>query len=185
MNIPHKDNPVLLDRVIQSLQESLKAKLKWLDYAFGRSFKVEEPDGEKTKKFPAVYTADGEYLSVLPDDTLGNFLFFEIQDPITINRTRRPKIQAQGAIIFWLRLDTIYPEQSALYIEEIKFEILAALASTYLPEGRVQAEAIYEDHANIYKGYDTSQIDGQYLLYPYYGFRLNVNFEISELCLVL
>lgn len=183
MNIPHKNNPVLLDRVIQPLQESLKTKLKWLDYAFGRSFKIEESDGDKTKKFPAVYTADGEYISVLPDDTLGNFLFFEVPDPITIDRTHRPKIQAQGAIIFWLRLDTIYSEHSELYTEEIKLEVLKALSSTYLPEGRVQALSIYEDHANIYRGYDTSQINGQYLLYPYYGFRLNVNFEISELCI--
>ena len=47
--IPMKDNPVLLDKVIQDIQLALKDKLKWLDYAFGRAYKLVEhqDDGGK------------------------------------------------------------------------------------------------------------------------------------------
>lgn len=184
MNIPHITSPVLLNRVIQQVQDGLSSKLKWLDYAFGRSYKVEESiDNDTTRKFPAVYTTDGEYQSVLPDDTLGNFSFFEIYDPTNIaDNLATIRLNVKGAIIFWVRLDTIYPDSTALYHEEVKLEVIKALKNMCLKNGRILVNSIYEDPASIYKGYNTSQIDGQYLLYPYYGFRIEVELNITELC---
>ena len=37
-----KENPVLLDKVIQDIQETLAEKLEWLNYAFGRAYKLVE-----------------------------------------------------------------------------------------------------------------------------------------------
>ena len=36
VQIRYKDNPVLLDKILQDMQKSLMEKLKWLNYAFGR-----------------------------------------------------------------------------------------------------------------------------------------------------
>jgi len=49
VQIRYKDNPVLLDKILQDMQKSLVEKLKWLNYAFGRAYKLVEhrPDGNK------------------------------------------------------------------------------------------------------------------------------------------
>ena len=60
-----KDNPVLLDKVIQSIQETLADKLEWLQYAFGRAYKLvrHEEDGNKFI-YPAAYIGNSEYASL-------------------------------------------------------------------------------------------------------------------------
>ena len=45
VQIRMKENPVLLDKVIQDIQNSLKAQLNWLDRAFGRAYKLVEHSG--------------------------------------------------------------------------------------------------------------------------------------------
>ena len=54
-----KENPVLLDKILQDMQKSLMEKLKWLNYAFGRAYKLVEhrPDGNKFI-YPAVYNGN-------------------------------------------------------------------------------------------------------------------------------
>lgn len=183
INIPIKQDPVLFDRIIQQLQEGFKSKLNWLDYAFGRSYCIEEQTSSGIKKYPGVYLADGNYLSVLPDDTLGNFLFFELYDPIKVDNIRNNRLSANGAIIFWLNADTIFQDKSVLYTEDIKLEVLQCINAMRLTSGSIKVISIYDKPENIYKNYSISQIDGQYLVSPYYGFKLNVEFSISELCL--
>ena len=38
VQIRYKDNPVLLDKILQDMQKSLMDRLKWLNYAFGRAY---------------------------------------------------------------------------------------------------------------------------------------------------
>ena len=59
VHIRFKDNPVLLDKVLQDIQRVLMDRLKWLDYAFGRSYKLIEhrPDGSKFV-YPACYNGN-------------------------------------------------------------------------------------------------------------------------------
>lgn len=49
VQIRFKEDPVLLDKILQDMQKSLMNKLKWLNYAFGRAYKLVEhrPDGNK------------------------------------------------------------------------------------------------------------------------------------------
>lgn len=182
--IPKKDKPVLLDTIIQELQELQEKNLKWLDFAFGRSYKIEAPKEDKIYKFPAVYTGNNEYMSVLPDDSLGNFSYIELEDPNEIdNTTRSPRLSIRGAIIFWLNTETVYVDKSVLYNEEIKAEIFRMFKSCHLASGRLTILNLYENAENIYKGYDIKQINGQYLISPYYGLRVEIKLNISELCL--
>ena len=82
VQIRYKDNPVLLDKILQDMQKSLMEKLKWLNYAFGRAYKLVEhrPDGNKFI-YPAMYNGNSEYVSLLPNDNFGNFSWFDIYDP--------------------------------------------------------------------------------------------------------
>ena len=62
VQIRFKEDPVLLDKILQDMQKSLMNRLKWLNYAFGRAYKLVEhrPDGNKFI-YPAMYNGNGEY----------------------------------------------------------------------------------------------------------------------------
>ncbi|MEG0579810.1 MAG: hypothetical protein RR490_07835, partial [Niameybacter sp.] len=184
MNIASNPNPVLLDRVIQGCQAVLLAKLKWLDCAFGRTYKLAARaiDGS-VFTYPAVYTGRGEYLSVVPDDTIGNFSFFDIQDPQSIEYKvqGKPRLTVKGALVFWYDLTTIYADTSVLHTEEIKAEILQVLSTPgFLESGRIQITNIYEKAESIYKGYSlekiyaakSNNIDKQFFIHPYAAIKI-------------
>ena len=132
IQVIYKESPVLLEKVIQDLQKTLTGKLRWLNYAFGRTYKLVQhrEDGSKFT-YPAIYNGNGEYVSVMPNDNLGNFSWFDIYDPQEVNTLlqSRPQITFEGALVFWYNLDTIYPDNSVLYTEEVKAEILNLLTT--------------------------------------------------------
>ena len=191
VQIRHKDNPVLLDKVLQDMQKSLMERLKWLNYAFGRAYKLVEhrPDGNKFI-YPAAYTGNEEYVSLLPNDNYGNFSWFDIYDPQKITQVVQslPQYTFSGAIIFWYDLSSIYEDKSVLYTEEIKDEIIRVLTTPGIitTTGKLVISDIYECFENIYKGYSIEKIynnysykgegiqsiDKQFFMYPYAGIRI-------------
>ena len=57
-----KSTPVLLDRAIQGLQQTLLANLPWLDKAYGRGYKmVQHLDNGTKYVYPAAYIGGSEY----------------------------------------------------------------------------------------------------------------------------
>lgn len=195
-----KADPVLLDKVIQDMQEMLEGNLPWLDKAFGRAFKIVEHQlaGQKFV-YPAVYSGDGEYLSVLPDDKIGNFSFFEIYDPQGLSPVvqGRPKIEFNGALVFWFDLTSIYSDSKMLYTEEVKDEILSVLTTPgAVSSGRFSLNSIIEKPENVYKGYTLEKIynnfqysgqniesmDKQYFMFPYAALRFEFTITTQELC---
>lgn len=183
----YKQLPILFDRLIQSIQKGLMDKLPWLTNAYGRSFTLETTTADgKSVKFPAVYTGQGDYLSMFPDDNIGSYSFFEIYDPQKLDsKSKTTKIQeSSGALVFWVDLSKIYADNTFLYAEEVKNDILKALRSIRLEPGdRMELLELYESPKNVFKGYNISQIEGQYLIYPYYGLRIEVSLNTEVLCL--
>lgn len=201
VNIHFKEEPVLLDKILQEIQEILIRKLPWLNYAFGRAYKLVEhrPDGNKFI-YPAAYNGNGEYVSLLPNDNFGNFAWFDIYDPQRITRVNRllPQYEFSGAIVFWYNLDSIYDDKKVLYTEEIKDEIIRLLTSPGLitTAGRLTVNTIYEQFENIYKGYSIEKIynnytykgegihniDRQFFMHPFAGIRIEFTLTTRELC---
>lgn len=201
IKIPIKENPVLLDKVIQDIQSILVEKLSWLDRAFGRGYKLVEhtQEGEKFI-YPATYIGNSEYVSLLPNDNFGNFCWFDIYDPqeITPIVQSTPQFIFSGAIVFWYNLDSIYPDSDAMYTEEIKDEIIQVLTTPGFIKttGRLTVTKIYERFENIYKGYsveriynsfaykgqDIQSIDKMFFMHPYAGLRIEFNMITRELC---
>ena len=201
VQIRMKENPVLLDKVIQDIQNSLKAQLKWLDRAFGRAYKLVEhrPDGDKFI-YPAAYIGNSEYASLLPNDNFGNFCWFDIYDPQTVTQVVQstPQFSFSGAIVFWYNLNTIYAYADMMYTEEIKDEIIRVLTTPGLIKqtGRLEINKIYERFENIYRGYSLEKIynnysykgdniqdiDKQFFMHPYAGIRIEFEMTTRELC---
>jgi hypothetical protein len=202
-HIGYKDRPVLLDRAVQDICRGLKSKFSWLDNAFGRAYKLTaySASGERYT-YPAIYTGGGEYMSVLPNDNFGNFSWFEFYDPQVVSTgfsPRLPEVTAEGAIVFWLDLHSIFDDSSVIYSEEVKNDILSFLSSPgiILGSGSLMVTSVYESVENLYRGYSLERaysgtgsigsvpysIDRQYFMYPYYGFRFEFKLKIKETCL--
>ena len=201
VQIRYKDNPVLLDKVLQDMQTTLLVKLSWLNYAFGRTYKLVEnrPDGAKFI-YPAAYNGNGEYISLLPNDNFGNFSWFDIYDPQKITQVVQslPQYTFSGAVVFWYDLSSIYEDETVLHTEEVKDEIIRVLTTpgVITTTGKLTINNIYERFENIYKGYSIEKIynnydysgqniqdiDKQFFMYPYAGIRIEFTLTTRELC---
>lgn len=195
-NAPVIKNPVMLDRVIADIQRGLVENIPWLDAAFGRSQRLTKKMNGKTIVTPNVYCGgwrghgENDYIEVSPDSQIGNFSFFEISDPQTISAGPWAReIKAPFALIVWFDLTRVYGNDTDPAInrntELLKAQILRVLngrAGWHLPSGRIVLDKIYERAENIYRGYSLSEIDNQFLMHPYAGFRFEGLLEFDELC---
>lgn len=201
VQIRFKEDPVLLDKILQDMQKSLMNRLKWLNCAFGRAYKLVEhrPDSNKFI-YPAMYNGNGEYVSLLPNDNFGNFSWFDIYDPQKITEVVQslPQYTFSGAIIFWYDLSSIYEDETVMHTEEVKDEIMRVLTTPGLitTTGKLVINDIYERFENIYKGYSMEKIynnytykgegiqdiDKQFFMYPYAGIRIEFTLTTRELC---
>lgn len=201
VHVKLKEQPVLLDKVIQDIQTALKEKLVWLNYAFGKAYKLVEHklDGEKYI-YPAAYIGNSEYVSLVPNDNFGNFCWFDIYDPQDITQVVQstPQFTFSGAIVFWYNLNSIYPDADFIYSEEVKDEIIRVITTPGIIKqtGRLTINKVYERFENIYKGYSIEKIynnytykgegiqdlDKQFFMHPYSGLRLEFTLTTRELC---
>lgn len=203
IQISYKDTPVLIDKALQNIQKVLTEKLSWLDCAFGRALRhVERAENGAKTVYPVIYTGKGEYMSLLPNDNIGNFSWFDIYDPqeldLTFSMPARPRITLEGALIFWYDLSNIYENDDFIYTEEIKYEILKLLTTPGLfgNGARLAVTRIYEKPENIYKGYSLEKLyddsdsirsnlrslDKSFFTYPYAGLRIEFTLTMQELC---
>ena len=173
MNTPKvliPENPVLWDKFLGPIQTTLFSKLAWLDHSFGKIQKLVTPTKNSTFYYPAVHLGWGDYLSVLPDQKLGNFSFFEISDPQEYDRSKGT-ISAKFALVFWFDLDKIFNNSEDRNLEAIKSQILDILKHTNSPGGRMTINRIFERAENIYSGFSLKEIETQFLMQPFGGLR--------------
>lgn len=194
INAPIIENPVMLDRAIGEIQEGLAAGVPWLDAAFGRAQKIirTTSDGRRIS-VPNVYCGGwnghgpNDYIEVSPDSHIGNFSFVEVDDPQVIDTDVGARhIRTPFSVIVWFDLRKVYGESTNRNIEFLKAQVLRVLEGTdgwHLSSGRIAITRIFEKAENIYRGYSLQEVDAQYLMHPYGGFRLEGFLEYEELCM--
>ena len=183
---PKPKNPVMIDRVLACIQDSLINNIGWLDYAFGRAQKLATQREQRTYYYPGVYVGKNEYLNVLPGQGLGNRTFFMIDDPHTVdfNTRRYNTIKSPFSIVLWYDLTTIFKGTKERNTEEIKRQLLRVLTESVLPSGsRIEITRIYEQAENIFKGYSLKEIDTQFLMQPFAGLRIEGTLIYREECI--
>ena len=191
-NAPVIDKPVMIDKIIGEIQNGLVDNVTWLDVAFGKAQRLTKMINEKRVVTPNVFCGGwnghgpNDYIEVSPDSKIGNFSFFEIDDPQTIDAGPWAReIKAPFGLVVWFDLTRVYDEPSNRNTEKLKADILRVLngrAGWHLSSGRVQINRIYERFENIYKGYTLSEIDNQFLMHPFAGLRFEGLLEFEELC---
>ena len=194
INAPVIPNAVMLDRVIGDIQQGLVDNISWLNAAFGRSQRLTKMMNGKKIITPNVYCGgwrghgENDYIETSPDSKIGNFSFFEIEDPQTIDAGPWARqIKAPFGLIVWFDLTRVYNTATNRNTEKLKAQILRVLngrAGWHLSGGRIIINRIYERPENIYRGYTLSEIDNQFLMHPYAGFRFDGILEYDELCIV-
>lgn len=192
VNAPVIANAVMLDRVIGEIQQGLVDNLTWLDAAFGRSQRLVKMMNGKRITTPNVFCGgwnghgEFDYIEVSPDSKIGNFAFFDVEDPETINAGPWAReISVPFGLVVWFDLTRVYNTLSNRNTEYLKAQILRVLngrTGWHLGEGRITINRIYERAENIYRGYTMSEIDNQFLMHPFGGFRFEGTIEFEELC---
>lgn len=183
---PVLPNPQLIDKVFGYIQNGLTSNIGWLDVAYGRAQKIVAEINGKKLSTPNVYSGIGnDYLPVSPDSNIGNFSFFWVDDPQSVNwmPNQGGTIQTSFSLIFWFDLRRVYNTDSNRNTEALKVQILQTLNGGFrIPDGKIKINRIYEQAANIYRGFTLDEIDNQFLMHPFAGFRFDGDLLINQPC---
>ena len=193
-NAPILPAPVLVDAKIAELQQILVANLPWLDAAFGRAQRLSKKMNGKTIITPNVYCGgwrghgENDYIEVSPDSKIGNFSFFEVNDPETVEWQYRQQMEivTPFSLIFWFDTRRIFGVGDNRNISHLKNEILTLLNGRtglrFHTNGHITITQIYERAENIYRGYSLSEIDNQFLMHPFGGLRFDGTIKMLQPC---
>jgi hypothetical protein len=182
------ENPELIDRVISEIQINLVYKLGWLDNAYGKAQRLVENRGGKNYYTPNVYAGTtnkkNDYCCVAPDDGLGNFSFFKIDDPQEYDwaQGQLSSLTVKFSLIFWFDFRKIFGRDDVRDIERVKAEILETLRTMCLRTGSITVDTIYEQSESIYKGYNLDETRNQYMMHPYGALRFEGKLIVNESC---
>lgn len=183
--IPIKKDPKLFDVAIQELQKHLGNKISWLNHVFGKSEQLTKEINDREYLLPYVYIGNGEYIGVAPDSHLGNFCFFELEDPniVKVDIIDRPTIESNINLILWCDLRTFQKNdnRNTEYVKQIILRVLNSAVLT--PYGRVVINKIYERKENVFGRYDLNVLDNQFCMYPFCALKFNLNLIIKDSCI--
>lgn len=174
----------LFDRVIQGLQDAL-GNLSWLNHVFGRSKRLVVMRDGIRRYTPNVYKGKGEYIQLLPDNTgLGNYCFFVMDDPqtVTVPYGNSNRLKAPFSLIVWCDMRTVGATKDDHNTERLKEEVLKTVRRSWLRHGAVTLDRVYERAENVFTGYTIDEVDNQYLMSPFAGFRITGEMIIDEEC---
>lgn len=179
---------VLLDAAIQEIAGALKKGLPWLDNAFGRADRVKGVKNGRTYYTPAVYEGEAarkfDYRSMLPDQGNGSFSFFVCEDPQTVGAGPGPReLTSPFALVVWTDLRRVYRSCATRNVEALKLQVLQLLsAGTWKSLRRLTVTRIFDRAENIYKGFTLDEVDNQFLIQPFAGFRIEGTLYYEEPC---
>ena len=180
-------NPQLLDLVFNDIRKGLKENLSWLNYAFGKVERIVKDIKGNKYYIPCIYTRDNDYLDISPDSKFGNYSFFVVDDPQGVTWENKANVgeSADFSLIFWFDVRKVMDQLNVRDKESIKKEILDVLNKKVLVRnGRFNITSCYELSENIFKEFTLDELDNQFLMHPYCGFRFSGTIEIEELCIV-
>lgn len=186
--VPLIAEPVNIDRPIQALQVALGA-LPWLQKSYGRAYESfkRDPTSKIKSVYPQVWQGEGlDLLNVMPNDNLISQSFFRVEDPLEVREFRLDSfstMRARVSLIVWFNLVRIDPTQNYLFAEILKAQIQRVLSITTLNEGdSIKILRVWERAANVFAGYTIDETRDQELVYPFGGFRFELELTFIENC---
>lgn len=176
--------PYLFDKIIQNLQDELGG-LSWLDHIFGRAERLVKIKNGARYYTPNVYRGKDDYIQLLPDNVeLGNYCFFVLDDPQTISLPMglQNRVKTPFSIIVWVdmrQVNATYDDRNTEYLKE---QLIKTIRRAWIKKGAVTLAKVYEKAENVFQGFSLDEVDNQYLMAPYAGFRITGEMQIDEEC---
>ena len=184
---PRITTPYLFDKVIRELQQALKDGLPWLENSFGRVERRVTEVNERRLYVPAIYQQDGMYGIMLPDDRLGCYSFFVMHDPQEVlNRMQTEvRIKSPFSLIVWVDMRRVEKkmrmpdERNTEYIKE---QVLSVIETASKRKGHISINRIYERAENVFDGFSLDEVNNQFLMSPFAGFRFYGEMIVTNDC---
>lgn len=185
---PTKSGPKLLDTPFDEITQAMKLNINWIDNCYGKIEKYKKTMDGRTKRFPGIYVGTKNnmgYLDLFPDSRLGNFMYIEVtRQDIQDDIFQKGKYDIDFSMIFWFNYKTVYKtDHNAKTIENVKSEVKNFIKTYSFQSITSLTMLSFEEGAdNIYAGLDHDEIENQFLMRPFGGFRLNLNMQYLERC---
>lgn len=186
-NLPNITTPYLFDKVIGEIQQALKNGLPWLQHSFGRAERLIKVIDGKRIYTPNVYKGNDQYEVLLPDDRMRCFSFFVLSEPQEmLNRVQSEiRIKAPFSLIVWFDLRLVekvmqLPDQRNT--EQVKEQILGVLNTAFPKKGSFTVQRIYERAENVFEGFTLDEVQNQFLMSPFAGFRFYGELIVTNDC---
>lgn len=179
-----RTNPQMFDRVIQELQQGLAKELDWLTHSFGRCERlVQMKDGRRVYT-PNLYIGKNEYLRLSPDSGLGNYSFVCMGEPeqVISPQFEQVNMKAPFSLIVWVDMRTIgYDDERNT--EDIKAQVLRVCNQlAFIRSGYVHVDRVYNHAENVFQGFSLDEVDNQFLMSPYSGWRFTGELIVRDVC---
>lgn len=174
----------MADRAVGHIQDGLAAAFPWLDAVYGIAERLVSDDGRR-RYTPNVYAGGNEYTSILPDSGVGNYCYFWLADPQEVEQGRagaQRRITSDLSLIVWFDIRDV-PGAENRNRERVKADLLRVLNGGFpMPYGRFSVSRVYGLAENIFKEFTMDEVDNQFLMQPYCGFRFDGVLTVLEDC---
>lgn len=192
-NAPVIEGAVMLDRVLGEIQRGLVGNLPWLDVAFGKAQRlVKTSPGGRRYTTPNVYAGGwaghgpNDYVEVSPDSEIGNFSFFAIDDPQIVQPgVGLKEFHTPYGLVVWFDCRRVFGANDVRNTELLKAQVINVLSGRSgfaLTRGHIEIGRIFEQAVNIYRGFSLDEVDNQFLMHPFGGFRIEGTLYYTEVC---
>ena len=183
-NVEIRPNPVLIDSVIAEIQTKLGNNIEWLTNIFGRVERLAKVVNNKVLYSANVFTKNYDYKLIAPDSDLGNFAFFVVDEPEELDyyAGEQTHFKTPCSLIVWVNMLTI-PEGEARNTEAVKQRLVRFLnGEMWLRSGRFFVNRIYNKAESIFKGFSLDEVDNQFLMQPFCGWKFEGEIEFLDTC---
>lgn len=178
----------LFDKVITELAKDLKEKLLWLAVSYGRAERLVKTIEGKRIYTPNIYLGNDQYDVILPDDRRGCYSFFVLSEPQEVlNRMQTEvRIKSPFSLIVWADMRIVEKtmnmpdERNTEYIKE---QVLSAISTARLHKGAVSVSRIYQRAENVWEGFTMDEIQNQFMMSPFAGFRFTGEMIVTNDCI--
>jgi hypothetical protein len=187
-NVVPEITPVGIDLFTTKFNATLLTKLTWLNKAYGKCLVHRQKTDKGISTIPIVYAGSkqtGDYISVFPDDRIGNHVFWIFSDPINYkyHSAQQSSIDTQCSIVIWFDLRKI-ANSGFNNIEFVKTRIIEAIrAANRSVRGEFQWTAINERPQSIYREFSFTDMDAKFTTHPYFAYRFDGRLKMHEECL--
>ena len=179
-----RTRPILFDRVIQDIQQSLATSLPWLDHSFGRCERLVKMVNGRRLYTPNLYLGKNEYLPLAPDHNLGNYSFFVIDEPEAVSWEigQNALHKTPFSLIVWVDMRNIDGTDER-NTEDVKDRIFKAVRdNVWVKQGGFSINRVYNKAENVFEGFSLDEVDNQFLMSPFCGWRFSGEMWIREEC---